>query len=185
MRIIISCMDRRLNRYLDQWNDGNTVFVRNAGSNVGSLRDTLKLLKGADEIVVLPHTDCGAMGVVHKALSGEKMPDVLNPLITPFLNLRGKGREELERENLEVQLRSLRSLVNAKVRGEIIHKEKLGVPPSAENVALVTAPSKRKYSEFLHDVDRTFVIQVEGGDSEIDVYIAKEFLKVKEVKYLK
>jgi hypothetical protein len=113
------------------------------------------------------------------------MPDVLNPLITPFLNLRGKGREELERENLEVQLRSLRSLVNAKVRGEIIHTEKLGVPPSADNVALVTAPSKRKYSEFLHDVDRTFVIQVEGGDSEIDVYIAKEFLKVKEVKYLK
>ncbi|MGC8558729.1 MAG: hypothetical protein ACP5NC_07055 [Nitrososphaeria archaeon] len=37
MRLVISCMDRRLNRYLDELNDGDTLFVRNAGANANSL----------------------------------------------------------------------------------------------------------------------------------------------------
>ncbi|MEM0177086.1 hypothetical protein [Metallosphaera sp.] len=51
MRIVISCMDRRLNQFLEKnFNDGNTIFVRNAGASVNSLRNTLALLKRADEI---------------------------------------------------------------------------------------------------------------------------------------
>jgi carbonic anhydrase len=102
MPVVVSCMDRRLNRYLDELNDGDTIFVRNAGANIGSLRDTLRHLIKADEIIVLPHTDCGAMGVVQRALSGERFSEILNPLIGSFSNLRVNGRNELERENLEV-----------------------------------------------------------------------------------
>lgn len=86
MRIVISCMDRRLNGYLDQLNDGDIIFIRNAGANVNSLRETLKYIRDAEEILVLQHTDCGAMGVVHRALLWGRIPMILNPLIAPFLN---------------------------------------------------------------------------------------------------
>ncbi|MEL9969752.1 MAG: carbonic anhydrase, partial [Metallosphaera sp.] len=89
MRIVISCMDRRLNEFLEKnYNDGETVFIRNAGANINSLKETKALIKKADEIIILPHTDCGAMGVVERALNGEKLPNGLDTLISPFL---GKG----------------------------------------------------------------------------------------------
>jgi hypothetical protein len=54
----------------------------------------------------------------------------------------------------------------------------------SKDEALVATPSKRKYSQFIQDMDRTYVIHVEGSDVHLDLYLAKEFSKVKEVKYL-
>ncbi|MGC8558730.1 MAG: hypothetical protein ACP5NC_07060 [Nitrososphaeria archaeon] len=39
----------------------------------------------------MPHTDCGAMGVVHRALSGEKINGV-DSLMTSFHGLEGSSR---------------------------------------------------------------------------------------------
>jgi len=44
MKIVFSCMDRRLNEYLDSLNDGNTVFLRNAGANLYAVRNTIDAL---------------------------------------------------------------------------------------------------------------------------------------------
>ncbi|ABP94567.1 MULTISPECIES: carbonic anhydrase [Metallosphaera] len=184
MRIVISCMDRRLNQFLEKnFNDGNTIFVRNAGANVNSLRNTLALLKKADEILLLPHTDCGAMGVVEKALKGEKLPAELEPLISPFRKYLGYTKAQLEKVNVEVQESALKGAVKAKVRSELIRTEELNAPASSDNVALVMPPSTRKYSEVISPdmMYRTYVIQTDN-DGDIDVLIAKEFLKVRDVK---
>ncbi|BCS92468.1 carbonic anhydrase [Metallosphaera javensis (ex Sakai et al. 2022)] len=184
MRIVISCMDRRLNEYLEKnFNDGNTVFVRNAGANVNSLKNTISLLKKADEILILPHTDCGAMGVVERALKGEKLPEGLEPLISPFRKFVGYSKPQLEQVNLQVQESTLKGMVKAKITSELIRTEELNAPPSSDNVALVLSPSTRRYSEIIpHDMMyKTYVIQTEN-DGDIDVLIAKEFLKVKEVR---
>ncbi|QKR00217.1 carbonic anhydrase [Metallosphaera tengchongensis] len=185
MRLVISCMDRRLNHFLEkEYNDGKTTFVRNAGANIGSLKETLRLLKEAEEIVILPHTDCGAMGVVEKALRGETLPNLLKPLITPFQNLRVSNRAELETLNTRVQEELARKVTKARVSSRLIRTEELNAPASSDNLAIVTAPSTRRYSEFIPQdfIYRTFVIQNLGDDGEIDQFIAKEFLKVKEVR---
>lgn len=81
-------------------------------------------------------------------------------------------------------MKSARAITKAKVRGDVIQTERLSMQQSLDNEALVATPSKRKYSQFIQDMDRTYVIHVEGSDVHLDLYLAKEFSKVKEVKYL-
>ncbi len=178
-------MDRRLNEFLErEYNDGNTIFVRNAGANVGSLKATLSLLKSADEIVILPHTDCGAMGVVEKALKGESLPSSLEPLISPFRKYSNYTKGQLEQVNPEVQRSSVSNLTKAKVRVDLVKTEELNAPPSNDNVALMMPPSNKRYSEMITPdmMYRTYVIQSQGDDGEIDALIARDFLKVREVR---
>ncbi|MEM3947353.1 MAG: carbonic anhydrase [Metallosphaera sp.] len=185
MRIVISCMDRRLNEFLEKnYNDGETVFIRNAGANINSLKETKALIKKADEIIILPHTDCGAMGVVERALNGEKLPNGLDTLISPFLGKGKLTRAQLEQLNPVVQETTLKSLTNAKITSKLIRTEELNAPPSKDNVAVMTLPSTRRYSEFVPKemMYKTFIIQSQGNDGEIDALIAKEFLNVSEIK---
>ncbi len=183
MRLVISCMDRRLNRYLDELNDGDTLFVRNAGANASSLHYTLKLIRDADEVIVLPHTDCGAMGVVHRALSGEKINGV-DSLITPFHGLEGSSRHELELENLRVQKEKIKAISGGRVSGEIINTESLQTPSFSDYIAAIMQPSSKKYSAILPEMDGTYVIQVSGSDSDIDISIARKFLGIKKFRYM-
>ena len=47
MKLVLSCMDRRLNEYLDSLNDGNTIFLRNAGANLYAVRNAIEALQNA------------------------------------------------------------------------------------------------------------------------------------------
>ncbi|MFP3215602.1 MAG: carbonic anhydrase, partial [Candidatus Micrarchaeota archaeon] len=84
MRLVLSCMDRRLNEYLDSLNDGNTIFLRNAGANLYAVKNTIDTLlnnENITEIKVITHTDCGAMKSVAAALSGKLRLDLAGEVL--------------------------------------------------------------------------------------------------------
>jgi carbonic anhydrase len=153
-------MDRRLNSYLDEnYNDGNTLFLRNAGANAHCLLQSISEAVSneiVDSIVILGHTDCGAMKVVFDALANNNMSysaDITNKVIHPFYDydylkdagakLNGLGaserkeaeaeiRRDLEIKNVEMQLSFLKELTksfpNINITGSIIDLSKINVP---------------------------------------------------------
>jgi len=111
MRLVLSCMDRRLNGYLDSLNDGNTIFLRNAGANLYAVGNTIEALlnnENITELKVVTHTDCGAMKSVAAALSGELKLDLAREvLVDKFRGEKFATVEELERINTELQKKAV------------------------------------------------------------------------------
>ncbi|AHC51549.1 carbonic anhydrase [Sulfolobus acidocaldarius SUSAZ] len=146
MKLVISCMDRRLNRYLAE-NFNDSIVIRNAGANVNSLRTTLVTYKNLiDEVVLLPHTDCGAMKVVYSNIvEGKKAPStaVEDKLIKQFTKMKFSSLSELERLNLKLQEENLRKIFSVPVRAELIDVNKISFEQSKEPFSVyVTSPGK-------------------------------------------
>ncbi|WP_338598149.1 carbonic anhydrase [Sulfolobus tengchongensis] len=144
MRLIISCMDRRLNSYIRK-NYPNAVVIRNAGANVNSLINTLEKYKNnVDEVVLLPHTDCGAMKVVFSSLKeGKKLTSIVEEsLVNQFSSKRFDSLSDLERLNLEIQSERLIRIFGNKVKAELIDVNKIDVPPTKDPyMVYLTKPS--------------------------------------------
>jgi len=177
-------MDRRLNKYLeDNYFDENTIFIRNAGANISSLKDTLARipLNEVQEIIIVTHTDCGAMKVVSNFLNLGSYPKILEPLISPFIHLKGASQEKLENINLEIQINLIKRLTNVKVTGEIVDVKKLNIPQVSQTSLLLTRPNNKRYSNYIQNLFSTYVSQTFGEDYKIDEYIAREFLKVSNI----
>lgn len=190
MKIIISCMDRRLNEYLDSLNDGKTIFLRNAGANVSALRRSILSLleeQNINEIKVITHTDCGAMKSVAKALSGEiKLSELADEvLISNFKGRRFNDEMELEAYNTKLQEASISEL--AKARGisysvEMLDISKIKVPneEGVHKFALLE-PSTFKYSSFIKSSEMfsTYIIQSKGlEDKLVDLEVATKVLNL-------
>lgn len=187
MRLVVSCIDRRLNAFLEKnYGDGETIFVRTAGANVNSLGDTAPLLKQASKIIIVTHSDCGAIGVVHKALNEGPVPDEVGKLVNPFLKYAGLTRPELEELNSVVQENLARQISAADVQTEFVRTEKLDARPSGSIMAVITQPSSLKYSEMLPGgkVNDAFIVQNLGQDRALDILILRKFLGVSNLIYL-
>lgn len=179
MKLVISCMDRRLNAYLKK-NYGDAIVVRNAGANLKSLQKTLEKYKySATEVIILPHTDCGAMKVVYSSLKeGKKITSLVEEnLVSQFTNSEFNSLTELERLNLKIQIENARRIFGDKVKGELIDINKIEIPPSKEPYSVyVTGPSLP-----LNIDSNTYVISADKSDIWDSLDIAVYGMKINKI----
>ncbi len=199
--IVISCMYRRLSSFLDsEYNDADTIFLRNAGANVQTLLGSVKSVASANkikEIIIAPHTDCGAMGLVYKALHGEATTSkIVNEcLVSQFKDVGGYSRDEIERKaNVKIQkaaIEQLASAMGANVRTELVDISKLDIPKhDGKHILTITCPSSSRYSQLLERYedeevgmyDSYFIQASEVHDVLADVEIAILALHIAEVR---
>ncbi|AAK42846.1 carbonic anhydrase [Saccharolobus solfataricus] len=145
MRLVVSCMDRRLNSYIKKKYQ-DAIVLRNAGANVNSLLMSLeKFNNKVDEVILLPHTDCGAMKVVYSSLKeGKKITSLVEEkLVSQFSSKKFSSLSELERLNMEIQEENLKRIFGDKVRAELVDVNKIEIPPSNDPyMVYVTVPSQ-------------------------------------------
>jgi len=190
MKLVLSCMDRRLNRYLDSLNDGDTIFLRNAGANLYAVKNTVDALlnnENITEIKVITHTDCGAMKSVAAALSGElKLSLAKEVLVDKFKGEKFATLEELERINTEMQKKAVEEI--AKRRGikgsaELLDLSKLDIPKEDnEHKFVLLEPSNKKYSEIIDSKEmfNTYIIQSASLEEKLpDLEIAIKVLGIR------
>jgi hypothetical protein len=114
-KVIISCMDRRLNEYLDGYKGPHDAVLRNAGANVKGLKSSIEKLmaEGYKVFEIAAHTDCGAMKYVKAALEGSIVPSDAEKefLISQF---SGKDPASLERINASTQFDEFKRMLDNK-----------------------------------------------------------------------
>ncbi|MEM3939702.1 MAG: carbonic anhydrase [Saccharolobus sp.] len=180
MRLVISCMDRRLNNYLKK-NYEHSIIIRNAGANINSLQKTLEKYKDiADEVVVLPHTDCGAMKVVYSSLvEGKKLTELVeNKLSSQFVGKQFSSLSDLERLNLSIQKENAMKIFGNKVRAELIDINKIDIPPTNQPyMVYLTNPSKPIELE-----SNIYVISADEDDIWDSLDIAFYGMRINKVK---
>ncbi|MGC8710454.1 MAG: carbonic anhydrase [Candidatus Micrarchaeia archaeon] len=190
MRLIISCMDRRLNEYLDSLNDGNTIFLRNGGANVKALKYSIGSIindNNISEIKVITHTDCGAMKVVAKALNDEikLSQDLVDNLVEQFRGVKFNNSAELENSNKEIQEREILTIASKhgiKASAELLDISKIEDNGSKrEHEFYLMKPEKIKYAEVIgkDKMFSTYVIQSMSLDEQYsDIEIATKVLGI-------
>ena len=190
MKLVLSCMDRRLNRYLDSLNDGDTIFLRNAGANLYAVKNTVDALlnnENITEIKVITHTDCGAMKSVAAALGGElKLNLAKEVLVDKFKGEKFETVKELERINTEMQKKAVEEI--AKRRGikgsaELLDLSKLEIPKEDnEHKFVLLEPSNKKYDEIINNKEmfNTYIIQSASLEEKLpDLEIAIKVLGIR------
>lgn len=156
-KIVVSCMDRRLNSQFDEKNDGKTLYVRNAGGNVRGAEATIRYLienHNIKELHLAPHKDgCGGVNDALeklKAKGDEDEPD--SALVKQFRSSGVRENctlEELERKNEVMQKEEAERLFSKMVPA--ITSELVGIPSSAsvkhegKHFLVVTKPSESRY----------------------------------------
>ena len=96
--LVISCMDRRLNRMLEE-EYGDAIVVRNAGANVAPLMLMIKQIvmdNNIKRITLITHDDCGAMKKTFAAIkegihASEDLEDIL---IKQFREINFSDRQQ-------------------------------------------------------------------------------------------
>ncbi|MDE1825032.1 MAG: hypothetical protein KGH61_02610 [Candidatus Micrarchaeota archaeon] len=126
-RIVIACMDFRLNAYLNEnYNDGKTLFFRNAGGHVKGLEAGLsKMLKSGNisSIVVIVHDGsekrhvkgCAAMGAIKEDIEGRREcnREFETEVVSFFKDRKFGSISEIEEYNRKVQEEALGNLVKS------------------------------------------------------------------------
>ena len=200
--LVLSCMDRRLNDYLDEkYNDGNTLFLRNAGANVNTLLNTIKQLAiefPVKKIIIAPHTDCGAMGLVSSTIaSGSNAHELVEKaLVSQFRARKFSDRADLEsRVNGEVQKEAIVAFANAigaELSVELVNLNGLNIPAdSGRHVLTIAKPSSTSYSDFLKRYDdkvghfESYFIQSRSlRDVLPDIHVAATALHIRDVRLI-
>lgn len=201
-RIVISCMDRRLSKYLeDKYNDGETLFIRNAGASLHTLINTVKQLaitSPIKKIVIAPHTDCGAMGLVFNTIHGTTVPspEVEKALVSRYRGQKFNDRKELENINVDLQrsvLAAFAQTIGAEVETDLVEMSKLDIPQhEGEHILTLTKPSATRYSQMISrfrdgkiGMFDSYFIQARGvRDVLPDIEIAVTALHIKDVRLL-
>lgn len=200
-RIVVSCMDRRLSSFLDlNYNDSKTVFVRNAGANISTALNTIKQLSiefPISSILIAPHTDCGAMGLVQSAIGGKPVSkQIEDSLVAQFRNLDFSDRKGLESLNCNVQAKAMESFaksIGANVDVRLIDLSTLAIPKdSGRHLLTITKPSATKYCDFISRYNDgglgmfdSYFIQAKGiKDVLPDVEIAASALHIHDIRLI-
>jgi carbonic anhydrase len=194
-KLVIACMDRRLNRYLDTLNDNDTIFLRNAGGNVASLARSIDSILSCNSITrihVVVHTDCGAMKVVAGARNGSLTVSerVLDGLVGYFNQVKFENLAELERKNEMLQRDAIAALASASVvlTSELLDISKVAqYEGSGEKVLAVTRASEASYESIAEvsgsDVGEMYTVQAESTEELLhDIEIATGVLDIHRVK---
>ncbi|ASI13597.1 carbonic anhydrase [Candidatus Mancarchaeum acidiphilum] len=188
-KLVISCMDRRLNDLIEeQYSD--CFIIRNAGANVYPVAKEIKdLIKNKDirEIILLAHTDCGAMnkvfGIIKRGKSAD--PDLEESLISQYRKLDFDSIDELEKDNLNLQVDKLKSeFPETKIDGRLIRIEDIKVPKDDKIHELILAnPSKPGYSGLLDQLSlnhfSAYILQSDTNNIMPDLKLAVADLGVK------
>lgn len=200
-RLVISCMDRRISEYLDsRYNDGSTVFLRNAGANISTLSKSIESILNAESIksvIIAPHTDCGAMGLVQTVLSGKAKvsENVEKGLVSRFRNASYSNRGELERiVNPAMQENEMRRLVRSPSIGtstELIDLSTLQIPTDGgRHLLTFTKPSPSRYSSLIARYDNPdigmfnsyFIQAFAAKEVSADIEIAAAALHISDIR---
>ncbi len=189
--LIISCMDRRLNRIIDGENSGDAIVLRNAGANASAL--SLSIRRNIENnnigmIKFIPHSDCGAMKVVYGALKqGAKVSnDIDEALVKQFRNQKFDSREELEKLNEKFQEEFLKEF---KLKVETKFVELKSEEEKKEHVAVFTYSSKMKFEDLAKlsnlDIDSTYFIEADSIEEVYaDLEIAAKNLGIKRFLFI-
>jgi carbonic anhydrase len=195
-------MDRRMNGILvSEYNDKDTVIVRNAGANVEGLRGTLQEAVGkygATEIHVLPHEDCGAMKAVVLKLKdddpriGEGMFD---SLVRQFKRKYDEGaiknNGDAERINLDIQCANAAGVLKGtEVTSRLVDSEEINrSAPSGKHVLLVLNPCRaEEYAEVFKAAgvgsSDPYVIQGRQEETIDDIKLAIQVVGIHELHFV-
>ncbi len=196
MKLVISCMDRRLNSYLDTYVDNDTVILRNAGANVNGLKSTIRRLindNNVSEIRLVAHTDCGAMNVVNSVLSGKitVSDSVYNSLVSQFADKKFSSRAELEQLNEKLQVELLHSMAGEiKITSELYDLNRNPVPESkGEHMLAYTRPNEYRYDELTSEIKGEmngtyFVHSLTLDEAKPDLEIATKNLGIRDLVFV-
>ncbi len=189
-KVLISCMDRRLNNYIESKYSDFFVF-RNAGANVYGIEQQLKEFvndHNVDKLVIAPHTDCGAMKVVKSSLEGKQRDsDIDNLLTNHFLSFKDSNLEE---KNKEIMFNRLNELFNyLDIEVDFIDINKIETKEDKnEHILLVTSPYKPIYKEIFNELNLepfgTYIIQARTDLVLTDIKIGIERLGIKNIIFL-
>lgn len=190
MKILITCMDRRLNGYVDERNDGKTIILRNAGANVKGLAESINSLlnnENVDSVEVITHTDCGAMKVAFATLhEGEKASDAISEnLVEQFSKQNFANLEELELLNEKTQNEGIKKIAEERGvqhKSELLDISKLNAPAGDnEHKLFIMKPTSKKYSELIvgSELDSAYIIEAMSIDEVMsDIEIAVKNLGI-------
>ncbi len=194
-RLVIACMDRRLNKYLDSLNDGRTIFLRNAGGNVGSLASSIRYIlnnHGIRRIHVVTHTDCGAMKVVAGARDKSmKVSDTVQEgLVRYFNRVEFGNRGELEKANEALQQEAIAKLAGGgfEITTELFDISKAGQHGGqGDHVLAITRASDWKYEKIAgasrSDLAEMYTVQADNIDEVMhDIEIAVGTIGIHDVR---
>ncbi len=164
VKIIIACMDPRLNARIDelaQQEGGNFIIVRNAGGDLGSLRETLQsiidkhTLDGIESVYLMQHEDCAADDHAKNILKGEeRAPNKEFDAFAQRLGDRfraksidsdGLSLEQVDAENKEMQEEMARTLFESDGKDRVIttwyaQKDKLPPKSHSHSAVLISSP---------------------------------------------
>ncbi|MDE1860935.1 MAG: hypothetical protein KGH72_04440 [Candidatus Micrarchaeota archaeon] len=199
VRLVVTCMDWRLDRFIDRdLNDGNTIILRDAGGSAGTMENTIKQLSIAynvTAIVMAGHTDCGAMGLVFKAVreGAVTSPDVEHALVRPFRGQIFETRAELESLNPELQagrIREYADKIGAHATPMLIDVATLDLPKhDGEKRLIITKPTlthnsrlqQRDTGEGAEHAHYYFIQANSVSDVLPDIRVAVEAVGVKKI----
>lgn len=197
-RLVIACMDRRLNKFLDdKFNDGNTLFLRNAGANAFCIEDDIKKLVKEENIKhvhIVTHKDCKAMLIVYEAMAKHKhfSKRITKNLISCFTSLEKMDREGLEKSDGKVQSDIIKGIYGKKLKitAELVDLNKINVPSShsGELFLMVTEPTTDKYQKMCDisnlPIGMTYFLQARNPKHlEHDIEIALSMLHIKTARF--
>jgi hypothetical protein len=200
--IILACMDRRLNGYVDQLmlEHPNSVSLRNAGANVLTERESLNKLitKNTERIILLPHTDCGAIKFVSSIINGgSTAPKLYSDLVQQFKGKDAITLEALEKLNLKIQSEAVMDLLgnrNIDVLSELVQTDKLSFDDTKGHALVLSRPSTTTNEDIIERINwekkgpelglgSTYMIQAHNlADVASDIEIAVNVLKLSDVR---
>jgi hypothetical protein len=184
-----------------EYNDKDTVIIRNAGANVEGLRGTLQDAVeryGATEIHVLPHEDCGAMkAVVMKLRDNDPRIDdeMFDSLVRQFRRKYDEGsikdNWDAEKINLKIQCANAAGVLKgAEVTSRLIDSEEIGrSAPSAKHILLVLSPCPaEEYGRVFEaaKVGNSDPYMIQGRQDEIvsDIKLAIQVVGIHELRFV-
>ncbi len=158
----IICIDPRMRGYQEgqvQTYGEALIVLKNAGANAWGFERSLQALKDdglLDEIVVVQHTECAAVGLIYRALKGEvKLSESLSGW-PPFARLKGlqfSGEQQLQAAYTKAQVEWLEEKFGVKVTVKAADMKKLGLSgahyPQAERELLVAHATHASTSEII------------------------------------
>lgn len=196
-KLIVSCMDRRLNNELDREADDDTVFLRNAGANIAGMVDSIKRYvkeSGIDSVTIRTHTDCGAMKFVKAALAKELKPSAENysRLVRQF---EGSDVGNLDDANTDVQLSAMYNLaveddLDVGVDGSMIDLSKLQLNADGRHVlSVILGKQKVRYADVSEQMgvgpNDSYFLQAPAFDELLpDIDIAVSVLNLSDIRFI-
>ncbi len=192
--MVICCMDRRLNDFLEN-KYGGAFVLRNAGANVAPLMPMIKQIvreNGIDTITLVTHDDCGAMGKAFAVIKkgAEATDELKDELINQFKTVDFETKGQLEEKNTELQLGALKKeFPNITVQAKPVKMSDIKVPEdNKEHKMLVLSPGKPEYDRIFKGLDlmpsQCYMVQASINNAMPDMELAVNDLHAKEVFFV-